>query len=31
MYQFYLGQEVKGVFSAVTLGDDCPVMEKYEN
>jgi len=27
---FYLGQEVKGVFSAVTLGDDCPVMEKYE-
>jgi len=26
---FYLGPEVKGVFSADTLGEDCPVLEKY--
>jgi hypothetical protein len=27
---FYLGSEVKGVFSADTLGEDCPILEKYK-
>lgn len=27
---FYLGADIKGVFSADTLGDDCPILEKYK-
>jgi len=30
MTHFYLGQVVKGVFSASSIGDPCPVMEAYE-
>ncbi len=26
---FYLGSEIKGVFSPITIGLDCPIMEKY--
>ncbi len=26
---FYLGPDIKGVFSADTMGDDCPILEKY--
>lgn len=29
MTHFYLGQKIKGIFSAASLGEDCPVMEKY--
>lgn len=29
MTHFYLGKTVKGVFSAVSIGDECPVHEKY--
>lgn len=28
--QFYLGPEIKGVFSPSTFGDPCPIMELYE-
>lgn len=28
--QFYLGPEIKGVFSPATFGDRCAIMEKYE-
>lgn len=27
---FYLGGDIKGVFSRETIGEDCPIMEKYE-
>lgn len=27
---FYLGNEIKGVFSPLTIGNDCPIMEKYK-
>jgi len=30
MTHFYLGPKVKGVFSAASLGDPCPVQEAYE-
>lgn len=30
MTHFYLGQTVKGVFSASSIGDECPVREKYD-
>ena len=30
MTHFYLGSKIKGVFSAASLGDECPVQEKYD-
>jgi hypothetical protein len=27
---FYLGDKIKGVYSAATLGEPCPIMEAYE-
>jgi hypothetical protein len=28
---FYLGQEIKGVFSPKTIGEPCPIFEKYKS
>lgn len=30
MTHFYLGQKIKGVFSAASIGEPCPVLEAYE-
>jgi hypothetical protein len=30
MIHFYLGNEIKGVFSAASLGKPCPIMEHYQ-